>query len=423
MKKRIVTLSLLFISVVAFAQKSELKKADKALKSGKTAEAKAALDAAESLIGSADDKTKAKFYLTKGKINQILAQKGTEGAFDTAVSSFNEVVKLEESGKKTYTIEAKTLLTKVSEDLVNSAVADQNSQKFGAAAKKLYQAYQINKINQDYLYFAASSAVQAEDYDTALVYYNELDEIGYTGSVTEYYAVNKETGEEEKIANKRLRDLYIKNKTHTTPTEKLTESRRPEIVKNIALIYTQKGETQNAIKAVKKARLASPDDVSLLITEANLYISLDEKDKFQALTKEAIQKDPNNSTLYYNLGVVNHQQGEFDQAKEYYEKAVELNPKHKDSYANLASLVLEGEPAIVEELNSLGTSRADNIRYDELKAKRENLFKSAIPYLESVLGIEENNLEALKTLMNIHGTLGNTDKFRELKDKLATLEQ
>ena len=66
-------------------------------------------------------------------------------------------------------------------------------------------------------------------------------------------------------------------------------------------------------------------------------------------------------------------------------------------------------------MNGLGTSRADNTRYDELKTKRENLYKECVPILEKLVNINQNQ-EAVKTLMNIYGTLGNTEGFKKMKD-------
>ena len=109
----------------------------------------------------------------------------------------------------------------------------------------------------------------------------------------------------------------------------------------------------------------------MILTEANIYIELDEKEKFGQLMSEAISMDPNNGNLYYNLGVVTRDLGNLSLAREYYEKAIELDPNLENAYLNLVSLILEGESAIVEEMNSLGTSNAENRRYDLLKRKEK----------------------------------------------------
>ena len=65
-------------------------------------------------------------------------------------------------------------------------------------------------------------------------------------------------------------------------------------------------------------------------------------------------------------------------------------------------------------MNSLGNSRADNARYDELKLKREDLYRECIPILKTLVKLNQNQ-EAIKTLMNIYGTLGDNVGFKEMK--------
>ena len=73
-------------------------------------------------------------------------------------------------------------------------------------------------------------------------------------------------------------------------------------------------------------------------------------------------------------------------------------------------------------MNSLGTSRADNIKYDKLKIEREALFLEAVPVLEQLIAINPNHMEALTTLKNIYGTVGDTANFMKIKEKLESLE-
>ena len=49
-------------------------------------------------------------------------------------------------------------------------------------------------------------------------------------------------------------DLYKKSKSYKDFREEETESKFPEIVKNIALIHAQMGDNDKAIAAVQEAR-------------------------------------------------------------------------------------------------------------------------------------------------------------------------
>ncbi|MBA5764855.1 tetratricopeptide repeat protein, partial [Vibrio sp. 404] len=88
--------------------------------------------------------------------------------------------------------------------------------------------------------------------------------------------------------------------------------------------------------------------------------------KYKELIEQAIELDPTNIDLIFNLGVVAAENGETEKAKEYYKKVIEMDPTYVNAQTNMAALILSGENALIEEMNGLGTSNADNIRYDQL---------------------------------------------------------
>ena len=425
MKKQILIISAILLSTFAFAQKDELKTATKALKNGNSAEAKTALASIAGTIDGADAKYKTQYYFLTGQVYQNMAEKGLEtlDSYSKAAEAYNKLITLEESGKKKYTPEAAAAITKMSNDLVNAAVKDNEAKNFLVASDKLYLAYTLNKENTDLLYYAATTAVSKSDYyDKALKYYKELKDMGYTGITTKYYATEADTDKEIEVSKSEY-TLFKKSKNYKNLREEDTKSRLPEIVRNIGLILSQQGKVEEAIAAIAEARETNPEDVELIKIHANQYIKNGQKDKAKEVMQQAVLKDPNNPILYFNLGVLSSELKDVEAAKSYYLKAVEVDPNYKDSYLNLSALILEQEGPIVEEMNSLGTSRADNARYDELKIKREDLYRSAVPYLEKYLAIDEKGIDALKTLKNIFGTLGETEKFKEVKAKLEALEQ
>ena len=218
-----------------------------------------------------------------------------------------------------------------------------------------------------------------------------------------------------------MRTIALKGGSHIKPSERQTPSVLPDIIKNIAFMYVELGDTEGAIAAIKEARLNNPSDVNLILTEANLYLKLDKKDKFKELMEQAVQQDPTNSTLFFNLGVITAEQGDIAGAKKYYEKSLELNSDDVNSNFNLAALILNEEATLVEEMNSLGTSSADNKKYDMLQEKRKLIYKEAKPYLEKILSIDAKNKSAAETLKGIYSVLGETAKFKEMKAVLELL--
>ena len=427
--RNIVCIVLIALCFNVHAQKKELRKIDKLVLESFWEEAKDELETSKSLILSSEDKYKAQFYFYDAKVSNELKD------FKNAINSLNNLNKLNPNSNLPTKLELEysNLGIVISNSVVNSAVTDNQNSNFLDAAEKLIMAYEMDMDkNIDYLYFAAGSAVNGKDYDLSLEYYVKLKNMGYTGIVDEYFVTNNETGVEEKVSQTEY-DLLKSSKDYSNPRIGQTESRFPEIVKNIALIYVQQGKNDLAEAAIKEAREIQPDDVSLLLNEADLYIRIsnnsdnDEdrllyRNKFKTLMEKAIELDPDNGILYYNLGVIYAEQGELALAKEKYSQAIKLIPDYVDAYLNLVSVILEDEVSIVDEMNSLGTSKKDNLRYDELKVKREDLYRECVPLLEELLNVSPTNIDALNTLKNIYGVLGNNEAFMKMKAKIEELQ-
>ena len=406
----------LILSFFAYGQKKELKAVDKLVESQDYDNALNQLLSLQSTVEDSELKYQAQYQFIAGKIY------GSQKNFKAAFTAFNSARQLEsENGSSKYTAAIDKLMNELSVEAINKAIDENQNENYAEASDLLILVYNIDKENnKDYLYYAASSAVNGGDYDSALTYYQELRDLDYTGSVEKFYATENETGEEIELSAENYA-LFKKLKTYSNFRTEMTESKLPEIIKNIALIYVQQKRNDLAIGAIKDARAVNPLDVGLILTEANLYIQLGDKQKFADLMKEAIEKDPNNHILYFNLGVITAEQGDRAKARSYYESAIELDPSYAASYLNLAALILDVEPELVEKMNALGNSRADNIKYEQLQKQRESLFLEAVPVLENLNEIDPSNVEALTTLKNIFGTIGDAANFKKMKEKLEAL--
>lgn len=413
---------LMAVSSMSFAQKNEIKAIEKALKNSNFADAKSAVSAADALVGSMDNKTKSKFYFLKAKALYANGA-GTDANIDDAISSLDKLKDLESSmGKLKYTEQANEMKSGMMNSFLTKANDAFKNKDYKVAAKRFEKVYKMSPVDTLYLYYAASAAVTDQDYDTALDYYEQLRNMGFTGVQMNYYATNKETGEEEAFGDKNARDFSVKAKLHNNPRDVKGESKAAEIVKNIALIYVSQGKNEKALGAMADARAENPDDLGLLLSEANVHLKMGNRDKFKELMEQATQKDPNNAELFYNLGVLAAEAGNIEESRKYYSKAIEINPNYVDAYNNIAVAILEGESGIVEEMNGLGTSSADNKKYDELKEKRTQLYQDAIPYLEKALELRNTNVDTARTLMNIYSALGETDKFKAMRAKVEEME-
>lgn len=415
MKTRILTAVLAMFTVVSFAQKKEIRRAGKAVEKGDFQEAKNYLQQAEAQLANADNDEKADFYLYRG---YALVGNGENVPTADLMAAAEAMKQAKELGQK----EAEQGMATVSNALVNSAIEDQNAQNFAEASKKLEASYRMSNRDTVYLYYAASNAVNSKDYDEALRFYQELQDLGFTGEQMIYTAVNKETGEEERMASKEQRDLFVKSGSYINPEDKKEESKEGEIAKNIALIYIEKGENEKAIAAMERAKESNPNDASLMQAEADMYYQMGDMEKYREILEEVVRQNPNDATLYYNMGVSSAELGEKDRAVDYYKKALEIDPDMHNARINIAYIILSDEAPIVEEMNSLGMSKSDQKKYDELAEKRQSIYRDALPHLEKVMANDPKNVEAARTMMNIYYQLNETEKAEEMKTKIDELQ-
>lgn len=411
----------LFLCTATFAQKDELKAAEKALKKNDYATAATDLSSAEASIESADDKLQAKYYYLKGETFAGMAKTDpSEVNYSEAAEAFSALFAVEEaSGTNKYTALAQPTLNTMISEVSAKAIKSYQDQNYSAAKSELAQVYAMSPRDTVYLEYAANAAYLDRDFETALVDFTALKDLGYTGITTEYSAVNKESGERENMGTKNNMDLMVKSGTYIDPKEETSENKQPTIIKNIAFVYVEMGETEKAIEAVKEARAVAPDDVNLILTEANLQIKLENKEEFGRLMNEALELDPNNPSLYFNLGVITGEQGDYEKAKEYYQKCIDLDPTYVDAYINLGSAMLEDDKVLVEEMNK---SLNNFDKYDEIKAKQSELYKTVIPLYEKAYELRPDDVDTIRTLMSLYENTGMDDKFSAMKEKYDSLK-
>ena len=425
MKKIIVT-GILALTSVIYAQKNEIKELETAIQNKDFVKAKTASANAEALVANMDDKLKPKFYFLKAEAYYANGT-GNMTDFDTALESIKTLADTEKQiGKGKYTTQAIEIKTNIMNALLKRANAYYESKNYIDAAKGFEKIYSLNPKDTVYLYNAAITAIQSKDYDMSLKHLVKLKDLKYTGIETNYYAVNRESNEVEQFNGKSTRDLAVNTlKTHKNPTDKKTESKRADIVKNIALIHIFRGENDKALAAIEEAKKENPNDYNLILSEANIYLQLKDEKKASELYKKALSMEPNNADLNYNVGVLAMNAKQYDDANTYFKKTIELQPDYADAYLNISFIEISKGNAINDQMNKLGNSRADNIKYEKLMEEKNALFLKSAKFLEdNYLSKFPNskNIDVFKQLKNIYSAIGDTNKFKMYKAKVEALE-
>ncbi|AVR46289.1 hypothetical protein C7S20_14015 [Christiangramia fulva] len=416
MKTNIITAALALLTFAAVAQKDQVKNAEDAIENGNYAEAKAQLKVAEPNLGELNDKWKERFYLYKGQAYMGNGKNASADDLKTAAMAFQKAADMGND-------DAAEKLIALKNNMIQSAIDDQNNQKYAEAAEKLYTSYEISPKDTIYLYYAANNLVQAQDYDKAVDYLEMLNDLGYDGSGVAYTAVNVESGERETFSSKSQRDLMLKTKEYKDPKDEKIPSKKGDITSLIARIYINQKEYDKAIDAMNEAKANNPDDVTLVLSEANMYYQMGEKEKAISTLEKAGEMDPTNPIVFNNIGLMYAELGKNEKAIENYKKAIAIKDDYNEARINLVAAILSNERDLIDQMNNLGMSKEDTKKYDELNKQRQEIYKRALPYLEAALEVDSTDTNVIKTAMNIYSNLGMQEKVEKMKELLAQANQ
>jgi len=419
MRKHVLLAGVLLLSAISFGQKKEIKKAEKEIKSGNFTEAMMLLKQAEGMLAGADSDITSQFYIVKAR-GLMLGSVTDSADLKMASELLKKAKEVDTGNDNTSAIEEET--DSLKGILENNAGLDYKAMRYKQAAEKFYIAYTVNQLDTLFLFNAALASKNANDFENASMYFQKLADLEYTGIQKQFVATEKATGKEESFVTQSQRDLMVKAGTHVNPKEKISESKRELVLLSLAQINIVNGDNEKAIEIIDQVRKDNTKDINLIQVEADMVYKLGNMERYNELMKELIALDPSNPDLYNNLGVANAKLGLKEKAIEYYKKAIELKPDNTGAHINIAVLILGEEGKLNEEMNSLGTSKADYASYDVLKEQKNGLYREAMPHLESALNSGSDNLEVVRTLMGIYSQLGLDDKFKEMKARLQQIE-
>lgn len=454
---------------VSYAQKAELAEAQKALDKKDYASALSYVGKADAIIkqneSSVPAEQKAQAMYIKGIVALAQAGNNTEAAAD-AIKQLAEVVKFESakdysarnnetkknetfasqadldkamiSGKyskpkvadrvATYTPAIKQALNTAGADLYQKAVDAFNAKKYEDAAKLfdvtyLAQEQYAPKADTALYNNAAISMLQAHKYDEAAEYYKKLIDMGYTGIETVYEATDVLSGKRQIYPSKKDLDTQVKLKLATDPTTRVEPSKEPEIYLTFIQILFQQEKWADVVEYARKARAKFPQDKNYLMIEGQVYYDNKQFDKYLELLKEGEKLYPEDADIQYNMGYIYSELKDKDNAKLHYEKALEKDPKYANAYINLASMVLDKEQQINEEIDKLPytLNAAQKKQYDQLRAQKDEIYKEAVKVLERGYQNVPDNTVIVQTLRNLYNNLGdeaNAKKFSDLTKSL-----
>lgn len=359
------------------------------------------LDNAQKAIDEAsvhpDTKDDAKTWKYRGDIYTKIAETKEDKYKNLSANPLEEVVKsygkvIELDVKKNYQTEAKQGLMRAAIQMQNKGIGDYNNKDYASALNNFEGSYNINKnylakIDTAVLFNAALSAEKSNNLPKAKSLYKDLIAVKYNGAKSYLY---------------------------------------------LAQVCNLDKDAAGAEQAIKEGRIAYPNDKALIIEELNIYLSTGKTAEAIANLKLAIEKDPKNEILYFNLGTLydnmsSNKAGKTTDAEikdysskavENYKKAIEIKENYFDALFNLGAFFFND----AVKMNEVANAITDNKKYNTEMVKVDARFKESMPYFEKAKAVNTDDKASYKALLNslkaLYVRLGENEKYKAITEEL-----
>ena len=150
----------------------------------------------------------------------------------------------------------------------------------------------------------------------------------------------------------------------------------PDIVTRKAACLRGMGEIHEAIKCLEKIATTLPVPVDALTALIDCYMEVDAYEQAESLLLKAIESEPANAQLHYQLALLYRNFGELARSADRFEKTLSLAPEAATVYYNYVRIkkFLPGDPIVARMQDRIAKLPATNETAAQLKDKTELLF-------------------------------------------------
>ncbi len=317
----------------------------------------------------------------------LMAYQNTSATdLDEAYKAFSKGKQLDV--KEKYTSEIKEGIMRIAMHSENKGVADYNAKKYEEALSSFERAYEINGVNDtSNLSNSALIAEKAGLNDKAKTYYQKMTEAkvgqgkAYTSLVNLYLATKDTVG-----------GMAILSKGRAAFPNDL------DLLISETNFYLKLNTSEKALANLNQAVKVKPNDPNLYLVRGNIYDNL-------ANPKDAKGEDLTKPKNYVELLAL---------AEADYKKAIELKVDYFDALYNLGVLYNNHGVAI----NKVADKITDPKKFDVENAKANVEFAKAMPVLEKALEVNPKDRNTMIALKQIYARMQLLDKLKMVNEKL-----
>lgn len=430
MNKKLLLLGIgLSVSTLTFAQKKKLNEANRAMNKVELAQAeqkmdkvteeiKIAKEAIDLAINDPSTSGDAKTWITKAAVYLTLQELPEYEASNPAAEGISALKKaFELDPKLADKNESIPLLVRAGFHTFNEGVRAYNDNDFQASLTALNTTFEffgeeedsrfllqpvVDTIRAQAMMIAAFDHLSLEQYEPAIVLF-------------------KKTIESPHLAEKN--NLYL----------------------GLADAYERSGNTDAQLAILEEGKAKYPNDKNISNAELNYYLNSGKEKEMLAKLEEAVQQDPSNPELLFNLGIIYdglaNAEGEaakagraeaLKKAEAAYKKTLDLVSDNPRYFYQFGAFYFNQAAYLNQAMNDLDYN-TEKSKYDELLQQRDALFEQSIPVLEKsrtlykakkgeLSGAEINSYaQALDALKKIYTIQNKMDMLPEINSELDTL--
>lgn len=186
----------------------------------------------------------------------------------------------------------------------------------------------------------------------------------------------------------------------------------------LAMIYKEtKGEDAYE-QFLKSAFKKNPNSQFALYSLIDFYIKNKKMDEASNMLDEAIKSDAKNPIFYYLKGTLNMEANDNDAAISNFEKAIENDANFTDAYLGIGKCYYFKGKEIEDAADNIKDYKARNAEMQKSKAE----YEKAATYFEKVHALKADNKENLRYLKNIYYRLRKDAEFDKIDAEMKALE-
>jgi len=396
MKKLILSLALVGIATMAFAQKKVVKSAERNFKKG---DLEIAMTEVQAALSDPETKDDPNTLLLKAKIQTKMFEADEDNVASTvatgrsAFEDFQKTLKMVDNDKD----------SKIGKEIFKDDIPGALPDNLRPFSMETLRQVSFNK---------AISTYEEDDLEMSYEFFNlvsDIDPSDTTANFNAGYIAYQELGKPEAAKKHFNRLLEVKDYDKLNSYYFL-----------IQIASAEDKDPEQAYKYVTMARKDFPDDKTLSEFEVQLLLQMNKMEEAMASVKAALKDDPNNSGLLLRHGYLMEQSGDMEGALGEYRKAVVADPNFFEGNYYAGAIYLDRARAILAEVNNLSDDEWEK-RAPEMSKQADGLYQDAVPYFTKAAELKPDSAEILEILFQIHTRLKNPAEAEKYNQRLAAL--